>query len=141
MLSWAEVRARIDALGLPSERVVLMGSGPMVAHGLVESVGDVDLVASDEAWERATRLAPPTEGLHGDLVVRLGDVEVFSGWHGTPAAALLETATLIDGILVGTLADVLEFKLALKRPKDATHIALLRAALGAPGAADESPGT
>lgn len=139
MLSWDEVRARIAALDLPADQVVLMGSGPMLAHGLVERIGDVDLAADGEAWARAAQLAPPSEGLHGDLVVRVGEVEVFSGWHGTPVEALLETASLIDGVLVGTLADVLAFKRALARPKDAAHIALLRAALEGDARGGEPP--
>ncbi|WP_084126693.1 hypothetical protein [Demequina sp. NBRC 110054] len=132
-LTWTETRTRIRALGLGLDDVVVMGSGPMLAHGLVPEIGDIDLVARGEAWALAARLGAPVPGEHGDKVVRLpGSVEVFSGWFGRPAAEVFATATRVDSILVGSLEEVLAFKLVLGRPKDLAHIALLRDALRQP---------
>lgn len=130
MLTWNEVRTRIGALGLGADDAVLMGSGPMLAHGLVDGIHDIDLVARGVAWERAARLGTAEPGEHGDEVVHLhSSVEVFSGWFGRPADEVFSTATRVDGILVGSLEEVLAFKLVLGRPKDLAHIALLREAL------------
>ncbi len=129
-LDWPEVRARIEALGLGADDVLLLGSGPMLAHGLVDSIGDIDLVARGRAWERAASLGDVSTGLHGDRIVRLaGDVEVFSGWHGRSTEEVFDRAERVDGVLVGSLEEVLAFKLALGRPKDAAHVEILKAAL------------
>ncbi|WNM28560.1 hypothetical protein RN607_06020 [Demequina capsici] len=130
MLDWDEVRARIVALGMGLDDVILMGSGPMLAHGLVDRIGDVDLVARGAAWRHAALCGRPEAGARGDQVVRLhGSVEVFSGWFGRPADEVFATASRVDGILVGSLEEVLAFKLVLGRPKDLPHIAILREAI------------
>ncbi len=130
MVTWPEASTRIRASGLGLDDVVVMGSGPMLAHGLLEEVGDIDLVAKPAAWEHAIRRGTPAPGAHGDEVVHLaGSIEVFSGWFGRPPAEVFATATRVDGILVGSLEEVLAFKLVLGRPKDLPHIALLKRAL------------
>lgn len=131
-VTWSQVRASVAAAGLGGDDCLLFGSVPMVAHGLVDEVGDVDVVARGDAWERTIATAAPKPALLGDLVVRLpGGIEVFDGWHGSPAGLFFDRAARVDGLLVASLSDVLAFKLALGRPKDAPHIALLRAALAA----------
>ena len=120
----------VRALELPTEGWAVFGSGPMLAHGLVPDVGDLDLVATGGAWARALELGPAETGPGGDRVVRLGRVELFDGWMGLELGALLERAGVLHGLPWASLRDVLEFKERLGRPKDAEHLRLLRAHLG-----------
>ncbi len=129
-LTWSDVVAAVADAGLADGDCLLFGSVPMAAHGLVAEVGDIDVVARGEAWERTVATAAAESALLGDRVVRLpGGIEVFNGWHGSPAGPLFDRASVVDGLVVASLGDVLAFKLALGRPKDAAHIALLQAAL------------
>lgn len=121
--------ALVRALELPPEELLVFGSGPMLAHGLIDHVGDVDLVAWGAAWAEASRRGPVAAAPGGDRRVRLGAVDLFDGWMGTDLAALRERAERLHGLWWASLADVLEFKARLDRPKDAPHLRLLRARL------------
>ena len=125
-----DVLAEVRALELPGAGWAVFGSGPMLAHGLIPDVGDLDLVATGAAWARALELGPAETGPGGDRVVRLGRIELFDGWMGLELGALLERAELLYGLRWASLRDVLEFKERLERPKDAEHLRLLRAHLG-----------
>jgi hypothetical protein len=130
-LTLSELRARVLALRLPPEDLLIHGSGPLLAHGLIQTVNDVDIVAAGAAWAKAQDLGPVERAPGGDPVVRLGDVDVFGGWLGEPASELLTRREWVDGLPVASLPDVLAFKRRLNRPKDAAHIRLLEAHLAA----------
>jgi hypothetical protein len=116
----------VRALGFPEETYVIFGSAPMLARGLIDKVGDVDLLAVGAAWDKATQLAPPQAAPHGDLVVKVRpDLEVFSSWMGQDVAAILSRAELVDGLPLAHLSDVIAYKQLLGRPKDRAHIALI----------------
>lgn len=102
----------------------------MLAHGLIDRVGDIDLLAVGAAWARATQLAPPEPAPHGDFVVKLSDtLEVFSSWMGQDVDAVLSRAEFVDGLPLAHLSDVAAYKCLLGRPKDALHIKLIEAYL------------
>ena len=122
---------KLGTLLLPTSDYAVFGSGPLVAHGLLEEAQDVDVVARGAAWERATELGPVLVAALGDPVVRLesGAIEIFSGWLGWDIDAIIEGAELIDGLPFARLEDVLAFKRAYGRPKDLEHARLLEAYL------------
>ena len=125
-LTWDEVRAAVGGLEVDAADLVLAGSVPLVAHGVIPTVGDVDVVALGPAWEAlAARGVTPRTGEHGDLVLELGDVQVFSGWHGMRADAVAGRAGVVDGVRVASLADVIPYKRRLARPKDLEHLEAL----------------
>ncbi len=102
----------------------------MLAHGLIQKVGDIDLLAVGAAWEKVTTLAPAKPAPHGDFVVALRpDLEVFSSWMGQDAEAILRRAERVDGLPLAHLQDVVAYKRLLGRPKDHAHIALIEAYL------------
>ena len=128
---------KLGALLLPMSDYAVFGSGPLVAHGLLEEARDVDVVARGAAWERATELGPVLAAAEGDPpVVRLesGAIEIFGGWLGWDIDAIIESAELVDGLPFARLEDVLAFKRAHGRPKDLEHARLLEAYLR-----DETP--
>jgi hypothetical protein len=124
---WFEVRA----LNLPHHDYVIFGSGPLVAHGLIDHVRDIDIVARGEAWEKASSLAPPVLAPHGDRVIHLrgGDIEIFDGFFNFDAHQLINAAMLIEGLPFGCLSHVLRYKELLGRDKDLEHIRIIEAYL------------
>ena len=118
---------KLRALDLPEGDYAVFGSGPLAAHGLVEEVRDLDVVARGPAWARAKELGPVRTAPKGDPVVWLegGAIEVFGGWLGWDIDALIDNAEIIDGLPFARLEDVLAFKLSHGRPKDVAHARLI----------------
>lgn len=122
--AWADVRDAVVGLGVHLDDVVVMGSAPLLACGALDAVGDIDVVARGAAWSLLAARGLPAEGALGDVVVDLpGDVQVFSGWHGTAADAVVAASAWHDGVRVGSVDAVLEYKRKLDRPKDRAHVA------------------
>ena len=93
-------------------------------------------MARVSAWEVAKKLPkePPkkTDLKFGDYLgfFRNGedfDISIYTGWpHGIwNINELIETADIIDGIRFVNLENVLKWKKARNKPKDASQIALL----------------
>ena len=129
----ADFEKRVESLKLPPRDYTVFGSGPLLAHGLVTSVNDVDILARGAAWERAKELERAQRAPGGDAVVRLRGVEIFSGWLGFDVDAIVEGAELVNGLPFARLADVRAFKKKLGRPKDVEHIRLIEAYLRSGG--------
>lgn len=120
-----DVRSIVADLALPAGHYALHGSGPLLVHGLIEEVNDLDLVSRGPAWLRACELAAPGRGRFDDVVRPLPDVEIFDGWLGEDADALIDGATMQNGLPCVHLEAVLRFKRRLGRPKDLAHIELI----------------
>ncbi len=105
---------------------VIFGSGPLLAHGLIETVADIDLVARGLAWQKARGLGALEAAPDGDGVVRLGDLDIFGGWLGMDVDALIGRAERRYGLPWADLQDVRTFKEKLRRPKDDLHLRLLQ---------------
>lgn len=123
------------SLGLPSIDYVVAGSGPLLAHGLRQDIGDLDIVARNDAWKIALSMgeatAPPSG--HGLMVVLFGGhIEIFDRWlPGTQDAdTLISSAELVDGIPFCPLADVLEWKRRSHRLKDREDVELIESYTG-----------
>ena len=123
---------KVAALRLPAGDYAVFGSGPILAHGLVRSVNDVDVLARGAAWETARGLGAVVDGEMGDPVVRLGggEVEIFGGWLGMDADGIIDGAETVWGLPFARLEDVLQFKRLLARPKDREHARLIKSYLG-----------
>lgn len=120
---------RLEALDLPAGDWAVHASGAMLARGLLDSIGDIDIVARGAAWAEAARRAPAVRA-HWDRKVALdGGIEVFDGWASFDAHALIDAAVTVRGVPCVRLEDVLAFKRWLDRPKDRDHVARLEAQL------------
>lgn len=115
----------VRSLGLPQGDFALHGSAPMLAHGILDEINDVDIVARGAAWEYAKRLAPLQQGRKDDVVRPRPEVEIFDGWLGDDTDQLIDGAELIEGVPFVTLEEVLRFKRRLGRPKDEKHLRLI----------------
>jgi hypothetical protein len=116
-------------LALPAGDWALFGSAVLLARGLVEEVRDLDVVVRGAAWQRVLTFGRPERAERGDLVVRLGALELFDGFAPFDAAAMIDRAETIDGLPFVTLADTVAWKRALGRPKDLEHVRLIEVAL------------
>ena len=122
--------ARLLALHLPAKDYAVFGSGPLLAHGLVTTVHDLDVVARGRAWQRASRLGKPVPAPSGTgLMVETADghLQVFTAWTSGQwdVGRLIDEADVIDGIRFVTLPVVLAWKRQSSRPKDLEHIRLI----------------
>lgn len=120
-----DLEARVNALELPCSSFVIFGSAPMLALGLLQQVGDIDILARASAWETACRLGTPLDAGKGDLVVRLAEVDIYNGWMGADTRAIFQTKFSVNSLPYAPLWAVLEYKRTLNRPKDKAHIALI----------------
>ncbi|MEU0025065.1 hypothetical protein [Streptomyces sp. NPDC006335] len=130
-LSEHPLMRKLLSLDLPPTDYVTAGSGPLLAHGLRDTIGDLDLVARGAAWEIAAGLADPVVASSGcGRVVSLfqGDIEVFDRWvPGTREPdAMIDGAEWIQGIPFSPLSEVLACKERLGREKDQEDIRLIR---------------
>jgi hypothetical protein len=129
---------RLLSLGLPLGDYVVSGSGPLLAYGLREDLGDLDVVARGKAWEAAKGYARPVPAPSGcGWMVPLfeGTLEVFDRWlPGAPEPdEMIGVAEWVDGIPFCPLGLVLLWKEKLDRPKDREDVALIREFLSAAG--------
>ncbi|MFE7463652.1 hypothetical protein ACFU6R_06070 [Streptomyces sp. NPDC057499] len=122
---------RLLSLDLAIRDFVVAGSGPLLAHGIRESVGDLDIVARGAAWRAVTDLAEPVPALsgHGCTVSLFdGSLEFFDRWlpGGSGADALIDGAEFICGIPFCPLPEVFAWKQRSNRSKDREDLLLIR---------------
>jgi hypothetical protein len=121
-----EVQSKVLRLELPPHDYVLFGSSPLLAHGLIENVNDVDILARGSAWHHAQTVAKAELAPMGEWRVSLEDIEIYNAWLGMDVDAIIDRANVINGLPFADLSDVLAFKQKLNRPKDAEHIRLIQ---------------
>ncbi|MEV5957679.1 hypothetical protein AB0M11_28595 [Streptomyces sp. NPDC051987] len=122
---------KLRSLQLPLSDFVVAGSGPLLAHGLREDVGDLDVVARGAAWKLALDLADPVlaPSGHGQMVLLFeGSIEVFDRWlpDGKSPDELIADAEIIEGIPFCSLRDVFDWKVRSGRCKDRLDIELIK---------------
>ncbi|WP_405685312.1 hypothetical protein [Streptomyces sp. NBC_00057] len=129
---------KLLSLNLALGDYVVAGSGPMLAHGLRETVGDLDVVARGAAWKAAVSLAEPVPAPsgHGRMVLLFGGcLEVFDRW--LPGSAepdeLIEAAEFIQGIPFCPLLEVAVWKKRSNRRKDREDLLLIQNYLNGTG--------
>ncbi|MCX4674958.1 hypothetical protein OG413_06390 [Streptomyces sp. NBC_01433] len=122
---------KLTSLGLARGDFVVAGSGPLLAHGLRSSVGDLDIVARGSAWKRAIELADPVPAPsgHGQMVLLFdGGLEIFDRWLPGSAGPdeLIDGAEWVQGLPFCPLREVLKWKRTSLRQKDREDILLIQ---------------
>ena len=118
------------ALSLPAADFVVAGSGPMLAHGLIDDPSDLDVVARRGAWDIAVGLGevePAPFGPVRRVVLLDGRIEILDGWFPEiwSVADLIAGATVVAGIRFAAMDVVRKSKEILDRPRDHRHLELL----------------
>ena len=96
------IRLLVD-LELERDDFVIFGSAPLLAHGLRQRVSDLDVVARDAAWRRASQLGVPAVGtISGSPASHLGHgrIQIFSEWISKAWSTdeLIVCAEIIQGL-------------------------------------------
>ena len=123
--------AKLISLELSSEDYAVMGGGCLLAHGIIDAINDIDIIARGEAWKKAESLGEITTPQSGKgRVIRLFDdkIEVFDSWApgNWNIAELIDTAELIDGVRYVTLENVLKWKEIRRSERDLMHVELIK---------------
>jgi hypothetical protein len=113
-------------LQLSSGDYVLFGSGPLLARGWIDQVGDLDVIARGPAWEQARALGESRvlPELEIEVVAIGSSITVGTRWAIGEFSAdeLIETAETISGIPCARLEHVIAYKRLANRPKDRDHL-------------------
>ena len=119
-----EVIQKMKATGFPPEEYWIQAGAAMLLHGLREQTHDIDIGCSPALMERIRAMGCPYELLpdgHKKYAVT-EDIEASENWASG-------NVTLIDGLPVVSLEDVIRLKESLGREKDFRDIARIRAYL------------
>jgi hypothetical protein len=121
-------------LGLPAGHYALFGSGPLLARGWIEEVGDLDVVSRGPAWEQALQMGDVAVEDDGVEIVSIDDgaITVGRSWRYGEVSIddLIDTAEMISGIPCVRLEHVIAYKRIAGRPKDLAHLAVIDRHLG-----------
>lgn len=136
-----EILDDLRALDLPLGHFAIFGSGPLLVRGIIDEVGDLDVLCRGPAWDTA-RMVCTREGIdHGVLVVSLGALTFGTAWGigDFDPARLIDEAEMIDGLPFVRIEHVIAYKRISGRHKDRQHLALIDASLSRGG--DDPPAT
>ena len=113
-----EVAARFAELGFSTDECWVQTGAAMLMHGLREKTHDIDMGCTTELANKIAASGAPYELLpDGRKKFTVGgDVEISENWQ--PG-----TVTVIDGVPVVSLEDVIRCKKELGREKDLRDIA------------------
>lgn len=118
-------------LELPAGDFAIFGSGPLLVRGIIDHVGDIDILCRGDAWLKALSI--------GELVyLHEYDVEIISindglitlgrswGYGDFDADELIDSAEVIGDLPFVLLRYVIEYKKTANRAKDLAHLDLLK---------------
>jgi hypothetical protein len=117
---------QIERLHLPKDSYVVVAGAVLVAHGLLDWDGDIDLAVSPGVfaglrgwggWREQTFAGKP--------ILKLGCYDVGMGFGNWNLSDLQADAELIQGIPFMSLRKLLDWKLRMGRPKDLWHARLI----------------
>jgi predicted nucleotidyltransferase len=115
----------IKRLNLPNDKYVIVGSGVLVALGLREWDGDVDLAVSNDIFEHFKQQGWHQEQEAEKVVLKHGDYDMGVAFGKWDLDGLLADALVINEIPFINLEKLLEWKRQANRPKDQHHIQLI----------------
>jgi hypothetical protein len=111
--------------------------------GGIDHVGDLDVIARGQAWERARALGESRmlPDLEIEVVAIGSSITVGTRWAigQFSSGELIETAETISGIPCARLEHVIAYKRLANRPKDRDHLAVIARRLNS-GPETPSPG-
>jgi hypothetical protein len=130
-----EIFDDLRALDLPLGDFAIFGSGPLLVRGIIDEVGDLDVLCRGAAWDIARSACTEEDIDHGVLVVSLGALTFGTTWGigDFDPARLIDEAELIDGLPFVRIEHVIAYKRMSGRSKDRQHLALIDASLARGG--------
>jgi hypothetical protein len=126
-----ELLNKVHQLRLPVGDFAIFGSGPLLVRGIIDHVGDIDILCRGDAWSAASSI--------GELVyLDEYDVEIISiddglitlgrswGYGDFDVDELIDSAEEKNGLPFVLLRYVIEYKQIANRPKDLAHLELIK---------------
>jgi hypothetical protein len=126
-----ELLQKVQQLRLPVGDFAIFGSGPLLVRGIIDGVGDIDILCRGNAWLKASSI--------GELVyLDEYDVEIISiddglitlgrswGYGDFDVDELIDSAEEINGLRFVLLRYVIEYKQIANRAKDLKHLDLIK---------------
>ncbi|MDT3400301.1 hypothetical protein RKE29_27430 [Streptomyces sp. B1866] len=118
----------VRRLGLPTGHYVVFGGAPLMAHGIRETT-DIDLFVTSTLYEALKADGWEEKGSGGSRHLARGVFEVFDTWdygdYNPAPEDIIAAAETIDGVPFAPLTEVLKWKKAFGRPKDAADVELI----------------
>ena len=118
---------RLRSLELKPDDYAVFGSGPLAIRGLLDHVGDLDIITRGSAWDTVMTMGEIV--MYGeDVTVDLGNGLTFGrswAYGDFDIDQLIDEAETIQGIRFAQMSAVVEFKRIAARPKDLEHLELL----------------
>jgi hypothetical protein len=126
--SAAHLFGLLRSLDLPAGDYAVFGSGPLLARGVIDHAGDLDVLCRGAAWEHAQRLGPVVQR-HGMPVIEayggLVTLGICWGIGSFDTDHLIDTAEVIDDLPFVRLEHVVAYKRLADRRKDREHLRML----------------
>ena len=127
-----EIFGLLRDMAIPADDHAVFGSGPLLAHGMIDAVDDLDVICRGAAWARAVSIGDPVVLEDGVTVISThgGAITFGRSWrYGRfDIDELIDTAETIAGIPCVRLDHVISFKQIAGRPKDLVHLTAIEAA-------------
>ena len=121
-----DIFQHVRNLGLADGQYVVVGGGLLVALGLLEWDGDVDICISQEQFDIFKSQGWQQEEWKGKPVLKHGIYDVGIGFGDWNLEDLQADALVLQGIPFISPQKLIAWKQAMGRPKDANHVALLQ---------------
>ena len=124
----------IDKLGIPKDKVLIMGSAVLVLHGIIDKNNDLDLIVTRDVFNDLSRMSKD-EGLVKDykfkkVFYRTKDKKLEAAVNfqilGKTTEELLKRALDVDGYKFMSLKDTFKMYKILNREKDAIKLQKLQ---------------
>ena len=125
MLTREDIRRRLAESGLDLSRCWLTAGGALIFYGLRTVTADIDMGCTSTLADELEAVGYPMERSEGGRrrFHLPGCIDLSENWAEG-------TVTMIDGVPVVSLEDVLALKCSLGREKDQADIAAIRQLLG-----------
>jgi len=121
-----QIFKHIRQLGLPDGQYVIVGGGLLVALGLLDWDGDIDVCISQEVFDTFKNEGWQQEEWQGKPVLKNGIYDVGVDFGGWSLEELLADALIIRGMPFINPEKLITWKQQMNRPKDVEHVALLQ---------------
>lgn len=125
-MSNMNVFEKVLELGLPTDSYVVVAGGVLVALGLLDWDGDIDLAVTPEVFERYKSDGWEQDDWRGKLVLRRDIYDIGVGFGEWSLEELQADAQWIQGVPFMSLDKLLQWKKQMGREKDLQHIALVQ---------------
>jgi len=125
-----ELFEALRSMQLPRGHYAVFGSGPLLVHGIIDSVNDLDVICRGPVWKHVQAIGVKIPTDDGVLIVSThdGSLTFGVGWRygDFDIDALIEEAEMLEGLPFVPLRHVATFKRLADRPKDREHLAALQ---------------